>query len=260
MVANVRFAVFCRHAPRVLFALVLALLVAAGAAAEQAVDKALEEQILKVIREHPKEIMEAVVGYQRAQAEQRMKSAETRLQEQVASLQADELLGTSPLRGKLGSKLVLIEFSDFQCPYCAKAHQVVQQFMTAHGGEVALVYKHLPLDEMHPQATNAALASWAAQQQGKFWEFHDQMFSAPDRLGDAFYVAIATSLALDVARFDKDRASDAAKAAVQRDLDLAKKLNIQATPQFLMNSHPITGAAPLEEFEKELATARGELK
>ena len=260
MVANVRAALFRRHAPRALLALALALMVAGGAVAEQAADKVLEEQILKVIREHPKEIMEAVVGYQRVQAEQRMKSAETRLQEQVATLKPAQLRGDSPVRGKVGSKLVLIEFSDFQCPYCAKAHQVVQKFMAAHGDEVALVYKHLPLGEMHPQATNAALAAWAAQQQGKFWEFHDQMFSAQDRLSDAFYVTIANSLALDVARFDKDRASDAAKAAVQRDLDLAKQLNIQATPQFLMNSHPITGAAPLEEFEKELATARGELK
>ena len=260
MVANARFAVFCRHAPRALFALALALIIAGGAVADQAADKVLEEQILKVIREHPKEIMEAVVGYQRAQAEQRMQGAETRLQEQVATLKPAELRGDSPLRGKADSKLVLIEFSDFQCPYCAKAHQVVQKFMATHGDEVALVYKHLPLGEMHPQATNAALASWAAQQQGKFWEFHDEMFSAQDRLGDAFYVTLAKSLALDIARFDKDRSSDAAKAAVQRDLDLAKKLNIQATPQFLMNSQPITGAAPLEEFEKELATARGELK
>ncbi len=255
-----RSAMFRRSAPRALFALALTLCVGGAALADPAADKVLEEQILKVIREHPKEIMDAVVGYQRAQAEQRMKSAETRLQEQVAALKAEELLGDSPLRGKAGSKLVLIEFSDFQCPYCAKAYQTVQQFMAAHGQEVALVYKHLPLGEMHPQATNAALASWAAQQQGKFWEFHDAMFSAQDRLGEAFYLATAKNLGLDAARFDKDRASEAAKAAIQRDLDLAKNLNIQATPQFLMNSHPITGAAPLEEFEKELGTVRGELK
>ena len=100
MVANVRSASFRRHAPRALFALALALMVCSGALAEQAADKALEEQILKVIREHPKEIMEAVVGYQRAQAEQRMKSAESRLQEQVAALKAEELRGDCDCRDK----------------------------------------------------------------------------------------------------------------------------------------------------------------
>jgi protein-disulfide isomerase len=189
-----------------------------------------------------------------------MKSAETRLKDQAAQLKPEELLADSPLRGKAGSKLVLVEFSDFQCPYCGKAYETVKQFMAAHSQDVALVYKHLPLGEMHPQATNAALASWAAQQQGKFWEFHDAMFSAQDRLGEAYYDETAKRLGMDVARFDKDRASDAAKAAVQRDLDLAKKLGIQATPQFLLNSHPITGAAPLEEFEKELSAVRAEVK
>ncbi len=260
MVVRFRFACLARHAPRALFVLALTLIAGGGAVADETADKALEASILKVIREHPKEIMEAVVGYQRAQAEQRMKSAETRLKDQVAQLKAEELLADSPLRGKAGSKLVLIEFSDFQCPYCGKAYETVKQFMTAHGQDVALVYKHLPLGEMHPQATNAALASWAAQQQGRFWEFHDAMFGSQDRLGEDFYVTTAKSLGLDLARFDKDRASEAAKAAVQRDLDLAKKLGIQATPQFVMNSHPITGAAPLEEFEKVLGEVRAELK
>ncbi len=258
MVAS--FVSFRRYALRALIPCSLLFTVATHAVADEAADKLLEEKILKVIREHPKEIMEAVVGYQRGQAEQRMKSAETRLMEQVAKLDKQQLLGDSPVRGKAGSKLVLIEFSDFQCPYCAKANQTMQQFMASHGQEVALVYKHLPLSEMHPDAADAALASWAAQQQGKFWEFHDAMFSAPDKLGEGFYTATAKSLGLDLARFDKDRASDAAKAAIQRDVDLAGTLNIQATPQFLLNARPITGAAPLEEFEKTLGEARAALK
>ena len=241
---------------RALVAIGLACGVISGAGADQAADKVLEAQILKVIREHPQEIMEAVVGYQRAQAEQRMKTAETRLKEQVAQLKSGELLAGSPLRGKAGSKLVLVEFSDFQCPYCAKAHAIVQQFMAAHGQDVALVYKHLPLGDMHPQATPAALASWAAQQQGKFWEFHDAMFDTQDKLGEAFYTETARKLGLDLARFDNDRHGAAAQAAVQRDIEIAKKLGIQATPQFLMNSMPITGAAPLEEFERVLAEVR----
>lgn len=248
------------HAMRAVMALALTFLALGAVSADEAADKLLEEKILKVIREHPKEIMQAVVGYQRAQAEQRMRSAETKLKEQVAQLKSDELLGDSPSRGKAGSKLVLVEFSDFQCPYCGKAFETVQQFMAAHEHDVLLVYKHLPLAEMHPDATSAALAAWAAQQQGKFWEFHNAMFKGQDHLGEALYTDTAKSLGLDLERFNKDRASDAAKAALERDLDLARKLDIQATPQFLLNSHPITGAAPLEEFEKALGEARTEAK
>lgn len=251
---------FRLHAMRAVMALALTFLALSAVSADEAADKLLEEKILKVIREHPKEIMQAVVGYQRAQAEQRMRSAETKLKEQVAQLKSEELLGDSPARGKAGSKLVLVEFSDFQCPYCGKAFETVQQFMAAHEHDVLLVYKHLPLAEMHPDATSAALAAWAAQQQGKFWEFHNAMFKGQDHLGEALYTDTAKSLGLDLERFNKDRASDAATAALKRDLDLARKLDIQATPQFLLNSHPITGAAPLEEFEKALGEARTEVK
>lgn len=245
---------------RAVMALALGLTLVSAAGADEAADKLLEEKILKVIREHPKEIMQAVVGYQRAQAEQRIKTAENQLKDRVQQLKSEELLGASPTRGKAGSKLVLVEFSDFQCPYCGKAFDTVQQFMAAHEQDVLLVYKHLPLAEMHPAATGAALASWAAQQQGKFWEFHNAMFKGQDHLGEAFYTDTAKSLGLDLARFNQDRVSEAASAAIQKDLDLARKLNIEATPQFLLNTHPITGAAPLEEFEKVLSEARTEMK
>ncbi len=251
---------FLRLSLNAVMALAFCFVAVAAVSADEAADKVLEEKILKVIREHPKEIMQAVVGYQRAQAEQRMKSAETQLRDKVAQLKSDELLGDSPTRGKAGSKLVLVEFSDFQCPYCGKAFETVQQFMAAHEQEVLLVYKHLPLAEMHPAATGAALAAWAAQQQGKFWEFHNAMFKGQDHLGEALYTDTAKSLGLDLERFNKDRVSEAASAAIQRDLDVARKLDIQATPQFLLNARPITGAAPLEEFEKVLGEARAEVK
>ena len=251
---------FARSVARAFVMIGLTILLSSQAGADPAADKALEAQILKVIRDHPKEIMEAVVGYQRAQAEQRMKSAETRLKEQVGQLKVGELLADSPRRGNASSALVLVEFSDFECPYCAKAHTIVQQFMAAHGREVALVYKHLPLADMHPQATPAALAAWAAQQQGKFWEFHDVMFDTQDKLGEAFYTDTARRLGLDLARFNADRNGAAAQAVIQRDTELAKKLGIVATPQFLMNGVPITGAAPLEEFERVLAQARAAIK
>lgn len=260
MLVRRRFSLITRYASRFLLAAGVVLTTVGSAIADEAADKLLEDKILKVIREHPKEIMQAVVTYQREQAEARIKGAETRLKEQVAQLKPAELIGDAPVRGAADSRLVLVEFSDFQCPYCARAFGIVQKFMTAHGQEVRLAYRHLPLGDMHPQATNAALASWAAQQQGKFWEFHDAMFSAQDRLGEDYYLATAKQLGLNIERFNTDRSGAAAKAAIERDVELARKLGIEATPQFIMGSRPITGAAPLQEFEQALVEARGDLK
>ena len=235
----------------------LGLLAAPGATrADDAADAALEQKILEIIRKHPKEIIDSVAAFQRSQAEARMRGAEDQLRDKVAKLGTAKLVGDSPARGAADDKLVLVEFSDFQCPYCRRAFDTVQKFMADHGQEVRLVYKHLPLAELHPEAANAALAAWAAQRQGKFWEFHDKMFKAQDRLGETYYVGVAKDLGLDLARFDADRKSEAAMKAINADLELARSLGIDATPQFLLNGQPITGAAPREEFEKVLAKVK----
>lgn len=244
---------------RALSVVLLCIGAPAAALADAAADAALEAKILDVIRQHPKEIIEAVAGYQRQQAEARMRSAEEQLRARVEKLDRTELLGDSPARGGPDGKLVLVEFSDFQCPYCKRAFKTVQNFMQAHGNEVRLVYKHLPLSDMHPEAGNAALAAWAAHQQGKFWEYHDKLFAAPEQLGEAYYVGVAKDLGLDIKKFDQDRNSAAARQAIDADVGLAGRLGIDATPQFLLNGLPITGAAPPEEFEKALARAKADM-
>ncbi|MBW4577803.1 MAG: thioredoxin domain-containing protein [Aphanothece sp. CMT-3BRIN-NPC111] len=207
----------------------------------------LEEDVLQIIRNHPEVIIESVQQYQiRVQQIQAEKQA-VALSEIKANPQA--FIGSSPSIKVNNSKIFLLEFSDFQCPFCAQAHKTVKEFMDRHRDEVTLVYKHFPITQIHPEAMNASLSAWAAGQQGKFWEYHDQLFDNQNKLGEEFYVAIAKNLKLDVEKFNRDRRSDAARNAVMADVQLSERLGINSTPFFILNGQPISGAVPLSTLE-----------
>ena len=172
--------------------------------------------------------------------------------EVVADLGRDVLIGDSPTKGNADAEIVMLEFSDFQCPYCARASEQVETFMQAHEEDVLLVFKHFPLTSIHPEAIPAALAAWAAEQQGQFWEYHEELFANQAELGDEQYVQIATDLGLDIEQFNRDRASDDAKAAIARDLALVQELQLRSTPTFIMDNLLIPGAVPSEFFAEAL--------
>lgn len=159
------------------------------------------------------------------------------------------LIGDSPTRGPADARIVMFKFSDFQCPYCAKAADTMAAFMDEHDAEVLFVYKNLPLTQIHDQALPAAKAAWAADQQGKFWPYHDGLFLNQDRLGDDLYIELAQQLGLDMQQFNRDRTSEAAQASIDADVALARELNLTATPTFLMNDLLIPGSVPLNVFE-----------
>jgi protein-disulfide isomerase len=218
--------------------------------ADNPVNADLEKQVLEILRKHPEVILESVDKYQREQQQQQSAAREKAVSQITSNPSA--IVGKSPKRGN--GKVVLVEFSDFQCPYCAKARNSVEQFISKRSADVTLVYKHLPLTQIHNEAMPAAQAAWAAQQQNKFWEFHDALFSNQDKLGTAFYQATAKQLGLDVAKFDRDRNSPAAKNAIDADVKLAQSLELNGTPTFIMNGQLFSGAVPVEEFEKRLTT------
>lgn len=157
-------------------------------------------------------------------------------------------VGSSPVKGPKDAKVTIIEFSDFECPYCKKGYETMEAVMKAYPKDVKVVFKHYPLP-FHKEATPAAKAAWAAQQQGKFWEFHDELFLNQDKLGDDFYVATATKLGLDTKKFDADRKSDAAAKAVDADAELGQKNGIQGTPGFFVNGVAVKGAYPVSHFK-----------
>jgi protein-disulfide isomerase len=216
-------------------------------------DAKLEAQILEVIRKHPEVILQSVEDYQNRE---RARQAEAQ-KASVAQVTADpkQAIGSSPTLGR--GKVLLLEFSDFQCPYCASVRESLKQFAQKHADEVTLVYKHFPLTRIHDQALPAALAAWAAGQQGKFWEFHDALFANQKGLDDAFYQQTAKGLNLNMAKFNGDRKSPEATQAIAADAALAERLSIDGTPSFVMGGELFSGPVPLEALEKRLLKAKG---
>ncbi|MGK7909643.1 MAG: DsbA family protein [Synechococcus sp.] len=228
----------------------------AGCSAPQS-STSLEEQVLDIIRANPDVVLEAVQTYQQEQqvaaASQRLKELEVALQDLAADPASQ--IGDSPVKGSDSLQYVLYEFSDFECPFCGRAQPVVAEFLENHP-DVTLVFKHLPLPRIHPQAIPAAQASWAAQQQGKFWEYHDALFANQDRLGEDYYVELAKKMMLDMRKFNRDRA--AADEAIRKDMAWGEELGLRGTPFFTLNGIPLPGAQPLSEFEAALAQLQEE--
>jgi len=214
-------------------------------------DTQLETKVLEIIRKNPQVIIDSVQSYQRSQAQQ-----EEKLREQVLSQIRQEpklLLRNSPVTGSSSQKIIFAEFSDFECPFCARGHAVVKEFMAKNQKDVTLVFKHFPLAEIHPQAQPAAYASWAAMQQGKFWEYYDALFEQQNRLGEDFYLELANNLKLDIPKFNRDRQREEAKAAVKKDFELGKSLGVRGTPSFVMNGVFFSGVPNVSDLEALLA-------
>jgi protein-disulfide isomerase len=214
----------------------------------------LREQVLQIIRENPEVVLEAVQSYRKKQENEQQKARQSFLRQMVANPKA--VIGRSPTTGAKQGTVLLVEFSDFQCPYCSKAQEAVKPFLAKHKDSVTLVYKHLPLVSIHPEALPAAKAAWAAGQQGKFWEFHDALFSNQKQLNDGFYTATAKALGLNLAQFDRDRQSAAATAAIDQDVQMAEQLGIEGTPFFVLNGQALPGVVQLSDLEKALETAK----
>jgi protein-disulfide isomerase len=210
------------------------------------VSPVLEQQILEVIRKNPDVIFEILQKHaieQQKKEEQSQAAAIKKIRKETKIPIAD-----SPVMGTTDRRNVLVVFSDFQCPYCAKANESLKQFMQKHKNKVTLVYKHFPLTQIHPEALPAARAAWAANKQGKFWEYHDTLFANQDKLSDAFYQETAKKLNLDLNKFNRDR--QGADDAIVNDFKLGRQLGIDGTPTFILNGESISGAASLADFEK----------
>ncbi|WP_310484534.1 thioredoxin domain-containing protein [Chamaesiphon sp. VAR_48_metabat_403] len=209
----------------------------------------LEKQILEVIRRNPAVMLEVLQKYALEQQAKEQKAQAAALK--LARKDTKSFIGDSPTTGASNRQIVMVAFSDFQCPYCATADKSVKQFMAKHKDKVTLVYKYFPLTQIHPEALPAARAAWAANKQGKFWEYHDALYTNQAKLGEAFYVETATSLKLDLNKFNADR--KIADNAIVEDFKLGRKLGIDGTPTFIINGEVVTGAASLADLEKALA-------
>lgn len=159
-----------------------------------------------------------------------------------------------PIAGNPGAPVTLVEFSDFQCPFCGRAVPTVKQVEQAYGNQVRVVWKHQPL-AMHEHALPAALAAEAARQQGRFWQMHDKLFANQQALDPQSLERYAAEVGLDLARFRAAQQDPKLRARVEEDQALAARLGIGATPTFLVNGEKLVGAQPFERF-KELIDAQ----
>jgi protein-disulfide isomerase len=163
----------------------------------------------------------------------------------------------SPVTGPADARITLVEFSDFQCPYCSKAIAQIYATLKAYPNDVRLIFKQYPLVELHPAAAIAAAAALAAHRQGKFWEMHDVMFANRARLSRQSILAWANEIGLDMQRFTADLDSDAIKTAVLRDQADGDKAGVEATPTVFLNGQRYNGDLAPDAFKPVID---GELK
>jgi len=153
------------------------------------------------------------------------------------------------LRGNPKAPVMIVEFSDYQCPYCHQVEPTVKEVLTKYGDKVSLSYRDYPLTAIHPQAMIAAQASRCAEEQGKFWEYHDQLFNA-SKLEKDDLIEYARNLKLDDKQFDSCLAGEKYKTEIEKDLEEGRKAGVTGTPGFFINGVEVSGAKPGSEFTK----------
>ncbi len=162
-----------------------------------------------------------------------------------------------PSLGPANAPITLVEFADFQCPFCRQWEQeTYQPLLAAYPGKIRIVYRDFPLTSIHPNAMPAAEAAQCANEQGKFWPFHDKLFSS-ENLSEDVYKQYAQELGLDMTKFNDCLSTNKYQKQIQADMDFASNLGINSTPTFFVNGLAIIGAQPLSSFtsviDKELA-------
>ena len=150
-------------------------------------------------------------------------------------------------KGPASAPIEVIEFSDFQCPYCQRANPTVAQVLNTYGDRIRFVYRHFPLGN-HPNAKPAAEASQCAAEQGKFWEYHDALFANPSKLADADLKQRAAELGLDAGKFNACVDTHKYKTHIEADMKAGEEAGVNGTPAFFINGRMITGARPVEAF------------
>ncbi len=165
-----------------------------------------------------------------------------------------------PTRGPADAKVTIVEFSDFECPFCSKAEESVTQVMDHYAGKVRVVFRHFPLS-FHSHAAKAAEAGACAEEQGKFWEMHKQLFSNQQKLEVADLKAHAAAVGLDATKFAECLDGSKTKTKVDADQKAGAEAGVNGTPAFFINGKVLSGALPFSEFEKvinaELAAKGG---
>jgi protein-disulfide isomerase len=160
-------------------------------------------------------------------------------------------LDDDPSLGPADAPITIVEFSDYQCPFCTRWHdQVFKKLMDEYDGQIRFIYRDFPLKSIHPEAVPAAEAANCAFEQDAFWGFHDALFKAEFGLGVEAYEQYARGLGLDMEKFTACVAERRYADDVESDFIYASEFGISSTPTFFVNGIPIVGAQPYDVFKQ----------
>lgn len=154
-----------------------------------------------------------------------------------------------PVAGPPDARVTIVEFSDFQCPFCQRVQPTLKSLLKAYPDSVRLVYRDFPIPQLHKEAKKAAEAARCAAEQGKFWEYHDLLFANPAKQKEADLKRYAADLKLDKDRFAQCLATVRYAKVVERGMADGKNIGVTGTPAFFVNGIPLVGAQPLEQFK-----------
>ncbi len=159
------------------------------------------------------------------------------------------------VRGRAEAPVTLVEYGDFECPYCGRAEPVIRELL-ADFGDVRYVWRHLPLSDVHPRAQIAAEASEAAAEQGAFWEMHDLLLDHQGELAPPHLRHYADQLGLNLPRFEEDLRQHSHAARIEEDVDSADLSSVTGTPTFFVNEKRHDGAYDIDTLSAAVRAAR----
>jgi protein-disulfide isomerase len=210
------------------------------------------EALIEFLKAHKSELLQII---NEAVSESRLAQEQRSIEESVKNPYKPKISEQTRIRGNKAAKYTLVEYADFQCPYCGNSYPTVEKLREKYGDDLRFVYKHLPLSSIHPQALPAAryMEAISLQSEDKAWNFYDIVFKNQSKLSESFYQETAKSIGVDLARLSADLKSEQVAAAIDADVKEAGEMGFNATPGFLLNGVPITGAYPLDYFDKIIA-------
>ena len=156
----------------------------------------------------------------------------------------------APFKGSEKAAVTIVEFSDFHCPYCRRVVPTLVQLETKYGDKIKLVFRDFPIESLHPGATKAHEAARCANEQGKFWPYHDKLFASPPSSSPEVFKGLAKEVGLDAVTFETCLGSGKYQAAIKQDIDDGNRAGVGGTPAFFINGRLVSGAQPLDVFAR----------
>jgi protein-disulfide isomerase len=230
-------------------------------------EKQLKDQMAKIMKENPEVVIGAIESNpdkfidalnaavrkaQEGQGKKREEEEKKQLEEAFNNPLKADIRSDESIRGTKGAPITLVEYSDFECPFCSRGFSTVMELMEKYKGKIQFIYKHLPLS-FHPQAMIASQYYEAIRLQNaeKAFQFHDKIYKNQGALknGEPFLKKAAKEVGADMTKLAKDITSEEVKKRIDADMEEAAKYGFQGTPGFLINGVPVRGAYPANHFE-----------